>query len=209
MKRTLLTLSLAAVLTTGCAGPAYWHEPPAASASPDKADIWQGLVRNGPIHYYSRDRLMRPISVRCAAYTDLVSLTRDGDTVEIRLGTDPVMEYETRIDADGRFSIVQPVEGDTWVYGGVMLFDESPELHFWGKLDDSTGLGEGRVNVSPGDERLGCVGYFQVSRNGGAPDAEERGSAFKVKYWIDEIDSFDNPWLYGMHPRPFPHFWRY
>ncbi|SEG86213.1 hypothetical protein [Marinobacterium lutimaris] len=209
MKRSILACCAASILLAGCAGPSYWHEPPAAASGSGEPDIWQGLVRNGTLHYFSRDRLMHAISVRCASYTDLVSLTREGDRVEISLGSDPALEFDTGIDADGRFSLVQPVEGDTWVYGGVMLFDDAPELHLWGQLDEVTGLGEGRVNVSPGDERLGCVGYFQVSRNGGSPDESERGSAFKVRYWIDEVDSFDNPWFSGLPPRPFPHFWRY
>ncbi|TCK05664.1 hypothetical protein [Marinobacterium mangrovicola] len=209
MKHSVMACCMASMLLAGCAGPSYWHEPPAAAAEAGKDNIWQGLVRNGSLHYYARDRLRNLISVNCAGYTDLVSLTQTEDRVEISLGSDPAMEFETGIDTDGRFSLVQPVDGDTWVYGGVMLFDESPELHLWGQLDGVTGLGEGRVNVSPGDERLGCVGYFQVSRNGGAPDEEKRGNAFKIKYWIDEVDSFDNPWFSGMHPRPFPYHWRY
>lgn len=209
MKHSILACCVASLLLAGCAGPSYWHEPPAPSVGVEGADLWQGLVRNGPLYHYARDGVMKRISVRCASYTDLVSLTRNGDSVEVSLGSDPVMEFETGIDADGRFSLVQPVSGDTWVYGGVMLFDRSPELHLWGQLDEVTGLGEGRVNVSPGDERLGCLGYFQVSRNGGAPDEAERGKAFKVQYWIDAVDSADDPFLFGMHPRPFPHYWRY
>lgn len=209
MKHSVLACCIASLLLAGCAGPSYWHEPPAPSAGAEGADLWQGLVRNGPLHYYARDGLRNLISVSCASYTDLVSLTRKGDRVEVSLGSDPAMEFETGIDTDGRFSLVQPVSGDFWVYGGVMLFDRSPELHFWGQLDEVTGLGKGRVNVSPGDERLGCIGYFQVSRNGGAPDEAERGKAFEVKYWIDEVDRFDNPWFSGMHSRPFPYYLRY
>ncbi|WP_432696558.1 hypothetical protein ACQUQP_18785 [Marinobacterium sp. YM272] len=207
MKSSILAVGLSALWLTGCAGPSYWHEPPEASAGPQQADTWQGLVRNGPLHYYGRDRLMRPISVRCAAYTDLVSLTRNGDRLEVSLGSDPALAFETGIDADGRFSRVQPVQGDTWVYGGVMLLDTSPMMHVWGQLDETTGLGTGRVNVSPGDERLGCVGYFEVSRNSAAPDEAERGDAFKIRYWIDEVDRFDEPWVFGIHRNRFPGFW--
>jgi len=186
--RSLLTLVLAAVLA-GCAGPSYWHEPPGpADAEPE---TWQGLMRSSVLRYYSYTRFATPVTISCAGYTDLIRLERRGDRLEAALGREPVLELSMQIDADGRFSAVVPVEGDTWVYGGVMIFDKQPVLHLWGQLDEVSGLGEGRLNVSPGDERLGCPGRFMISRNGGVPPAEEFGAPFRVKYWINEVHRDD------------------
>lgn len=209
MKRSVLATCLGVLVLTGCAGPAYWHEPPGSSGSTAQVDRWLGLARNGPLRHYSHDNLRQPIVVRCASYADRISLTRDGEVLQVSLGTDPVLQFDTHIDESGRFSRVQPVSGDTWIYGGVMIFDETPELHFWGQLNEDTGLGAGRINVSPGDERYGCTGYFQVSRNSMEPDEEARGQPFRVRYWIEEVDRSDDPWIFGLHRERLPRFLYY
>ncbi|KEA64807.1 hypothetical protein ADIMK_1260 [Marinobacterium lacunae] len=183
----------------GCAGPQYWHEPPGAAQSSAESEVWQGIARNTTVRYISVSPLTQ-VSVRCASYEDLIRLERKGSTLDVQLGRDPVLDLNIPVGQDGRFSTVVPVEGDTWVYGGVMLIDESPVLHLWGQLDDDSGIGVGRINVSPGDERLGCPGRFQVSRNGGPPAESELGSPFRVQYWIDELDSNDDHLILGGWP---------
>ncbi|MBV1789824.1 hypothetical protein KQ940_17345 [Marinobacterium sp. D7] len=199
MFRTLfLTLSLLGM--AGCAGPSYWHEPPGPTTANTESDIWQGMMRSGARYYYTSTSLMSPVSVHCVGYADLIRFEREGSRLRAMLGQKVLLDLNLVLDADGRFSTVVPVTGDTWVYGGVMLLDDEPVLHLWGRLDQNTGLGEGRINVSPGDERLGCPGRFLVSRNGGPPPASEMGAPFKVQYWIDELDINDNWSILGHWP---------
>ncbi|GGC05883.1 hypothetical protein GCM10011352_35110 [Marinobacterium zhoushanense] len=184
LRTTFLTLSLA--LLAGCAGPSYWHEPPAPASTDAEVEVWQGLMRSGALRRYSVAHPISPVVISCANYTDLIRFERQGDELRAMLGRDPLLDLGLDVDADGRFSTLVPVRGDTWVFGGVMQFNEEPVLRLSGRLDPVSGLGEGRINVSPGDERLGCSGRFMVSRNGTPPLKSEYGRPFKIQYWIDE-----------------------
>lgn len=184
----------------GCAGPTYWHEPPGPAG--DAPELWQGVLRSSALRYIAFTPLNMPVSVRCAGYQDLISLTREGDRLSVKVGVAGDPELELTLDAEGHFSTVVPIAADTWVYGGVMLFEEEPVLHLWGQLDRTTGLGQGRVNVSPGDERLGCPGRFQVSRNGGMPPRDRIDSPFKAQYWIDELEGMESRFFSGFHVWP-------
>lgn len=190
LRTIMLTLALSAL--AGCAGQRYWHEPPQPAADGADTEIWQGLMRSDALQYYTVTSMMTPVGVKCARYQDLIRIEREGSQLNVSLGREGVVELSLQLEADGRFSTSVPVKGDIWVYGAVMLDDDKPMLHLSGWLDRDTGVGEGQIKVSPGHERVGCPGHFQIGRNAGSPPASELGKAFKIQYWIDELDIHEN-----------------
>jgi len=184
------------LLLSGCAGPLYWHEPPQPAADQRLEGSWQGLVRNGSLQHYARVGLTPAVRVRCAQYRDLIRLQVDGNgQVEGTLGRSAVVRFTTTLDRDGRFAVALPVEGDTWIWGGVMLWgtEHAPLLVLQGQLDGRSGLGQGWLNVSPNEPRLGCAGRFEVSRNAQALPQDVYGAPFEIRYWIDEVER-DSRW---------------
>lgn len=180
-----------ALVLAGCAGPLYWHEPPQPAADGTLQGEWQGLLRNSSQQHYTSVGLATRVRVRCPWYRDLIRLriTEDGQ-LHGSLGRTSVVNFSTAVDANGRFAVSLPVQGNTWIWGGVMLWgdDRSPLLVLQGQLDAASGLGKGWLNVSPGEPRLGCSGRFEVARNAPPPPAEIYGSAFEIRYWIDEAE---------------------
>ncbi len=191
----LLALTL---LTSACSTPRYWYEPPAplaADAQPSQEGEWQGLVRSRYAQTYSFTPLTGTVRVRCATYADRIGLSVQKGQASIRLGAAPFLSITTPIDAEGNFYHRMSVQGDTWVWGGVALFQEQPTLILHGQLDAATGLGWGEVAVTPGRDNLGCYGDFRVSRESGEVPDTELGEAFEVKYWIDEVGRDDQLFL--------------
>lgn len=186
----------------GCAGPRYWHEAPRPGVAGELEGRWEGLVRNGSMQYRTAFGLMPRVQVRCAVYRDLLRLQVAGERVEGTLGRQGQVRFSALLDAEGRFSVALPVEGDTWVWGGVPLWgDRSPLLLIGGQLDGQSGIGEGWLNLSPQEPRLGCSGHFEVSRNGGPPPEDAYGAPFEIRYWIDEAQRWHHPYPWV---RPWP-----
>jgi hypothetical protein len=183
-------LIVTAVFLTGCASPSYWYEPPA----PDQLNQmtlnghWQGLARNAYSHKVAYGALAGPVEIDCARYQDLISLKVANGTLEGSLGREPTFNFSTTLNASGEFSHRMPVTGDTWIYGGVGIFNNEPQLRISGKLDSARGVGAGRISVTPTGETLGCDGRFQISRNSGSPAAASLGNPFKIQYWINRSE---------------------
>lgn len=192
-------LSIAGLVVTvaalsGCSTPHYWYQPlsPEQLTKPGLDGTWQGLARQDYNQRYSYSALAGHVSIRCAAYQDLVKLQVQGGEINGSLGTRPVYSFKTPISASGEFSYQIPVKGDTWVYGGVGIYDTSPVLKLRGRLDPQTGIGKGEIAVTPAHQTLGCYGHFEVSRNAGAPKPESLTQPFKVQYWIDRVEGSDS-----------------
>ncbi len=183
-------LILWATLITGCASPSYWYEGPA----PEQLNritldgSWQGLARNAYSYRVAYGAIAGPVEISCARYQDLISLTVMNGQLEGTLGTAPRLHFTTAINASGEFSHQMPVRGDTWIYGGVGIYHNEPQLKVWGKLDSARGVGVGQISVTPKNETLGCYGHFQVSHNSGAPPSASLGAPFKIKYWINRAE---------------------
>jgi hypothetical protein len=183
-------LILMTAALTGCASPGYWYEPPA----PDSLGTitlngnWQGLARNSYSHKMAYGALAGPVEIDCARYQDLISLSVQNGKLEGTLGRAPIFNFSSTINASGEFSHRMPVRGDTWIYGGVGIFNNEPQLKIWGKLDPASGIGTGQISVTPKDETLGCSGRFQVSRNSDSPPVASLGNPFKVQYWINRAE---------------------
>lgn len=186
-------LILTVALLTGCASPSYWYEPPPQ----DQLGLmtlggeWQGLARHAYSHKVTSAGISGPVEINCARYQDLISLEVRNGQIEGALGRAPVFTFSTPVNASGEFSYQMPVQGDTWIYGGVGIYNNEPQLKIWGKLDSSRGVGTGQIAVTPKNVTLGCHGRFQVSRNSGAPSADRLGAPFKIKYWINRAEGSD------------------
>lgn len=194
--RTLLMLPL----LTACAADRYWYEPPppAQQSTLSSNGTWQGLVRDDYSYRLGFGALTGRVSIRCADYQDQIRLDVAGGEIEAVIGSNSAVRFTTPIGPDGRFEHRMPVQGDTWVYGGVGIYHEEPTLSISGDLDPHSGIGQGTIAVTPGPrEHLGCYGHFQVSRNAGPPRQEQPIKPFRIKYWIDEVDESDNDniWL--------------
>ncbi|WP_020683550.1 hypothetical protein [Marinobacterium rhizophilum] len=188
LQTTLLMLTT--ILLTGCASPSYWYEPPA----PDQLNMmtldgnWQGLARNAYSHRVTYGAIAGPVEIDCARYQDIVSLNVANGQVEGTLGRAPRFSFKTAVNASGEFQHQMPVRGDTWIYGGVGIYNNNPQLKIWGKLDATRGTGAGQIAVTPTGETLGCHGRFKVSRNSGLPPSTRLGEPFKIKYWINRSE---------------------
>jgi hypothetical protein len=198
-----MILSALVLVLSGCAGPQYWHEPPQPAADAGLQGQWQGLMRSSSVQHYTGVGLTPRVRVRCPQYRDLIRFEVSGQRLDGGLGREPVVRFSTTLDAEGRFSVALPVQGDTWIWGGVLLpgiEDRSPLLVLQGQLDGSRGTGRGWLSVSPNEPRLGCSGHFEVSRNGGAPPDDAYGRPFEIRYWIDEVRT-DRRMLWPHWPR--------
>ncbi|GGO88661.1 hypothetical protein GCM10011348_44640 [Marinobacterium nitratireducens] len=182
-------LMMALPLLTACATDRYWYQPPAGSASSGTDGTWQGLIREDFSQRISHSAVAGAVGVRCARFQDLITLEVSAGRLDVTLGRSSVVRFDTGLDAGGRFSQQLPVQGDTWIYGGVGIYRNEPTLTIWGQLDPSTGTGSGHLSVTPGEnQRIGCYASFRVSQNAGAPTPDKLGAPFKVQYWIDELD---------------------
>ncbi|UTW10868.1 hypothetical protein [Marinobacterium rhizophilum] len=183
-------LILTAAVLASCASPSYWYEPP----TPDSLNPltlngnWQGLARHAYSHKVAYGALAGAVEIDCARYQDLISLSVQDGKVEGTLGRAPSFNFSTTINASGEFRHQMPVRGDTWIYGGVGIFNNEPQLKIWGKLDSASGIGTGQIAVTPKDETLGCGGRFQLSHNSAAPPQAQLGTPFKVQYWINRAE---------------------
>nr|WP_067288579.1 hypothetical protein [Marinobacterium profundum] len=183
-------LIVTTALLAGCASPSYWHEPPA----PDHLNQmtlsgnWQGLARNAYSYKVAYGALAGPVEIDCARYQDLISLTVTNGKLEGSLGRSPTFNFTTTLKPSGEFSHQLPVHGDTWIYGGVGIFNNEPQLKISGKLNSASGIGAGRISVTPKNETLGCDGHFQVSRNSASPAIAHLGNPFKIQYWINRAE---------------------
>lgn len=183
-------LTLMTAVLTGCASPGYWYEPP-APASLGAVTLngnWQGLARNSYSHKVAYGALAGPVEIDCARYQDLISLNVQNGKLEGSLGRAPKFNFSSTVNASGEFSLRMPVRGDTWIYGGVGIFNNEPQLKIWGKLDPASGIGAGQISVTPKGETLGCNGRFQVSRSSAPPPVASLGNPFKVQYWINRAE---------------------
>lgn len=199
-KPIVAAVFMAVPLLTACATNRYWYESPPVGlqASPTLAGDWQGLARHDYVQRFSFGTLAGHVSIRCARYQDIIRLDVEGGQIEAALGSSPTYRFTTTISPGGQFSHQMPVQGDTWIYGGVGIYSNEPTLTVSGTLDPYSGIGHGTIAATPGEnERLGCYGRFQVSRNAGPPRPSEQGEPFKIQYWINRVDDGDNDkiWL--------------
>ncbi|NVK43439.1 MAG: hypothetical protein HWE39_19520 [Oceanospirillaceae bacterium] len=198
--RLLTGALLALPIITACSTtPKYWYEPPPPDRqSPTGTDgTWQGLLRQDFSGRVFHGAVSGPVSVRCARYRDLVTLAVSGGKMAVSLGQAPILEFDASIGPGGHFRQQLPVQGDTWIYGGVGIYSNKPTLTLWGQLDPVSGTGIGHLSITPGEDMtIGCYGTFHVSQNAGAPPEEEIGESFKIRYWIDELDKGDDTELW-------------
>lgn len=187
---------LAPLLLSACAAtpPSYWYETP-ASSSTGLDGTWQGLARNGSTVHYGFDRMGGPVEVNCDPYEDRIRLQVSDGKVNIDIGQQGKVSVQAPIGADGQFQKQMNVSGDTWIYGGVNIFTHQPVLTISGQLDAATGIGSGRIAVTPEKEKLGCYGQFRVGRDSAPAQRSKDAEPFKIQYWINEMET------HGMVPR--------
>jgi len=181
-------------LLSACATDRYWYEPPPADQAPATvAGTWQGLIRHDFSQRVYYGAVAGGVGVRCARYQDLVTLDASGGNLEVQIGRSSTIKFSTAIGASGEFRQQLPVQGDTWIYGGIGIYSNEPTLTVWGRLDPITGTGTGHLSVTPGPkERIGCYATFHVSRNAGPPPPEQLGEPFMIRYWMDQLDKGDD-----------------
>ncbi|WP_027854558.1 hypothetical protein [Marinobacterium litorale] len=181
-----VSLFSVAVVLAACSAPKYWYEPVVSVGT--LSGEWNGMVRSQALTRYTWTRMGGPVWVECNAYADRIRFQVRDQVLEAELGREKPLRVEAAIDGAGRFQAQVAFEGETWVYGGVMMLETQPRMTISGVLHADTGLGEGGVFFAPGNSRVGCEGHFRVSLNSAPVSEEHLGEPLVPGYWIDEAD---------------------